>query len=109
MRSISVELTQQELLLFLNTIRARSLYRPCSHGAAAEIWKPWMAPLLEKLQQGCHPPGSSTKQLERLVVTLATRQRRVAMGLQHGLHPFGGGRERCRRKRRKSVMNAVMG
>jgi len=49
MRSVVVQLTEQELLLFLNTIRARSLYRPCSHGAAAEIWKPWMAPLLEKL------------------------------------------------------------
>jgi hypothetical protein len=56
MRSISVELTQQELLLFLNTIRARSLYKPCSHGAAAEIWKPWMAPLLEKLQQAAAVP-----------------------------------------------------
>ena len=49
MRSVAVQLTEQELMLFLNTIRARSLYRPCSHGAAAEICKPWMAPLLEKL------------------------------------------------------------
>ena len=47
--SIVLPLTEQELQLFLNTIRARSLYRPCSHGVAAEIWKPWMAPLLDKL------------------------------------------------------------
>jgi hypothetical protein len=51
MRTVSVQLTEQELLLFLNTIRARSIYRPCSHGAAAEIWKPWMGPLLDKLTQ----------------------------------------------------------
>jgi hypothetical protein len=49
MRSVVLQLTEQELQLFLNTIRARSLYRPCSHGVAAEIWKPWMAPLLDKL------------------------------------------------------------
>ena len=49
MRSVVVQLTDQELQLFLNTIRARSLYRPCSQGVAAEIWKPWMGPLLAKL------------------------------------------------------------
>jgi len=47
--SITVELTRQELDLFLNTIRARRIYQPCHHTLAREIWQPWMAPLLQKL------------------------------------------------------------
>jgi hypothetical protein len=50
-RSVSVQLTPQELSLFLNTIRARRIYQPCRHTLARGIWQPWMVALLDKLME----------------------------------------------------------
>ena len=61
--SITLELTAQELHLFLNTIRARRIYQPCRHTLAQGIWQPWMAPLLEKLTEAASDHRLTTQRL----------------------------------------------
>jgi hypothetical protein len=48
--SICIELTEQEVRLLCNTIRARAIYKPTKLPLGAEIWQPWMEELLTKLQ-----------------------------------------------------------
>ncbi|UPM50876.1 MULTISPECIES: hypothetical protein [unclassified Synechococcus] len=48
---ITVELTEQEARLLLNTIRARAIYKPVKLPLGGAVWYPWMDGLLQKLKE----------------------------------------------------------